>query len=699
MENITEFTPDKIAEIDLLGRENLVKTICRKITHYPYKDCLTIGICGSWGCGKSTMLDQIKKELEKEADSLRKPIIVKFNPWNYNNASQLIYMFFKELEISLFKEEIENKNEIKKLFNSLTLILAPMIVIAEKFAEKRVWIILAILQSIVAYYRTTAKEKSLHKIKTDLNEKISNMSRKIIVMIDDIDRLDSESIKIIFRLIRLNADFDNMIYIVAIDREAVEKALQEVQKIDGRKYLEKIIQVSFDIPVPELDQLYRILNERRNELFAQIGISEDKFDKKRFKQIEPIFNSHFQNIRDIIRYLNGVKITLPEIQKEVNLEDFLIIELIRTFYIDVYNLIQNESDYFLSHKTDLGDELYNWIKSLNESSLDSKRKEIKEALENILPKNNLGKNLLTEMLQFLFPKIDFAFSQKYKEWSKSEELENALRICSESKFYNYFLLRVPLTRVNSIELNKIIDNIEDNDFIQKKLNDLLMRNALTDYITSLSRSTKNVDANKIEAGFINLINNSDIILQEPKKHIFDCEYYYNTIISNLYQNLHQQTIKELLTNSELKPSRLYFLSYLIDHIESPKEGNDIFKEHKKIITDRINQGFEQDLFDSKIYYRRLLPFWNAWSKNKEAQEYIKKITSDDKGICNFLTHMRHEKPPSLNSTPVLDRELIKTFFDLDNLKKRVMLIKDQNPDWLNNEHLEVIKLLLTDRFN
>ena len=68
----------------------------------------------------------------------------------------------------------------------------------------------------------------------------------MIIFVDDIDRLDIDSMLSMFRLIRLNADFINTIYILSFDRQVAIELLESEQKKFGRKYLEKIIQVPFD---------------------------------------------------------------------------------------------------------------------------------------------------------------------------------------------------------------------------------------------------------------------------------------------------------------------------------------------------------------------------------------------------------------------------------------------------------------------
>ena len=75
-----------------------------------------------------------------------------------------------------------------------------------------------------------------------------DLTKPIVVVLDDIDRLSTSEIRDVFKLVRLTANFPNIIYIVAFDRNRVEEALAE-QGVPGRDYLEKILQVAIDLPV------------------------------------------------------------------------------------------------------------------------------------------------------------------------------------------------------------------------------------------------------------------------------------------------------------------------------------------------------------------------------------------------------------------------------------------------------------------
>ena len=85
-------------------------------------------------------------------------------------------------------------------------------------------------------------------------------------LIDDVDRLDQESMRYMFRLIRLNADFDSVTYVLAFDRDVVESVLTMEQGVSGHEYLEKIVQVGFDIPPAEPSKLKQIFLQRTKSL-------------------------------------------------------------------------------------------------------------------------------------------------------------------------------------------------------------------------------------------------------------------------------------------------------------------------------------------------------------------------------------------------------------------------------------------------
>lgn len=108
----------------------------------------------------------------------------------------------------------------------------------------------------------------IQAVKRKIISKLKKQKQKIIVVIDDIDRLNNSQIRAIFQLVNSLAGFPNMIYLLAFDREIVVRALQEEQKCDGEEYLEKIIQVPFDIPEADKTLVNAVFFERLTNIMS-----------------------------------------------------------------------------------------------------------------------------------------------------------------------------------------------------------------------------------------------------------------------------------------------------------------------------------------------------------------------------------------------------------------------------------------------
>lgn len=121
---------------------------------------------------------------------------------------------------------------------------------------------------------SNGNDNNLNKKKEEVTKALSHQSHKFIVIIDDIDRLNNNQIKLIFQLVNSLAGFPNLIYLLSFDREIVVRALSEEQKCNGEEYLEKIIQVPFNIPEAKGDLVQSVFFEKLNKLwFGEIPCS------------------------------------------------------------------------------------------------------------------------------------------------------------------------------------------------------------------------------------------------------------------------------------------------------------------------------------------------------------------------------------------------------------------------------------------
>jgi hypothetical protein len=111
----------------------------------------------------------------------------------------------------------------------------------------------------------------IRRQRDEVREALAEQPQRLVVVIDDIDRLTAPEIKELFSVIKSVADFPNTIYLLAFDKEVVAKALGAPDASDGMAYIEKIVQVPFELPVPESATLQGLLLEQLHAIVGEVG--------------------------------------------------------------------------------------------------------------------------------------------------------------------------------------------------------------------------------------------------------------------------------------------------------------------------------------------------------------------------------------------------------------------------------------------
>lgn len=297
-----EDTPIKKQEEDLLHRKNFAKRLGKSILDTQTKEGYCIGLYGPWGSGKSSVVNMILEEINSiTEESNDKPIIMYFNPWNFSSSEQLLQQYFLMLanEFSTRKDKGLNLigNEIKKYAGMFDLFgdIGKLIGTGGKIFGSY------INQNNINNDNDISRQKEL------IIKRMKEQCQKVIIVIDDIDRLSNDEIKLIFQLVNAVAKFPNTIYLLAFDKEIVARALTEVQQYDGEKYLEKIIQVPIEIPEVSNDYLWETLFVRLNEVLSNHKgiIYEQEYWGEIFSEC---VSKYIYNIRDIVRLINVLNV-------------------------------------------------------------------------------------------------------------------------------------------------------------------------------------------------------------------------------------------------------------------------------------------------------------------------------------------------------------------------------------------------------
>jgi len=162
--------------------------------------------------------------------------------------------------------------------------------------------------------------------RSQLREALARLDSPIVVIIDDIDRLQPQEILDILRLVRLTGNFPNLIYLLAFDRGRVELILNQ-QGFEGGPYLEKIVEYAYDVPAIPPARLQRLLLQGIDDRSAGFaGVSgADRWPDIFYRVVGPLFGS----LRDVKRYLAVLPTVLSTVGDEVAVVDVLALEAVR----------------------------------------------------------------------------------------------------------------------------------------------------------------------------------------------------------------------------------------------------------------------------------------------------------------------------------------------------------------------------------
>ena len=227
---ITRFDDDK------LDRQKFALQIRRIIKNYNQKDCLTLGIMGPWGSGKTSLINMVFDQNDENILTEKDYKVMRFNPWNFSKQQDLYYQFFEQLrEILISNENDEGKRKhAKNIINGYW----------EKIRYNGT---VSLSYSGISYSKPLG-EKTLEVHKKEINKTLRYLRYKLIIIIDDLDRLTDDEVQQIFILVKALADFPNIIYILPFDRNIILNSMGDMQKDYGEEFLDKIIQLHIDLP-------------------------------------------------------------------------------------------------------------------------------------------------------------------------------------------------------------------------------------------------------------------------------------------------------------------------------------------------------------------------------------------------------------------------------------------------------------------
>ncbi len=675
--------PIKTKKDDLLGRTKFSESLGKALLDWRSEDGIVIGLYGKWGSGKSSAInlavEYIKNDTKKKKYTKKdKPIIIRFNPWNFTEQNQLITIFFSELAkaINHYDKGADAKKVGQKLvtyskfFTAMSLIpgLDPYAKIVEKVFKQ---------------VGETTKDwgelqtKNLEQYKEELDKTIRTLGRKIIIIIDDIDRLNEKEIKQIFQLVKQNANFPNTIYLLSLDQK---KALEQIH--EKNEFLEKIIQVNFHIPSVEDIRLSKVLFDELDTILKPFP--DGLWDIERWGSFyRDGYKNLFFSLRHVKRYINSLQFNISINADEINPLDFFVVEAIRVFFPTFYEELSRSKELFVGR-----------FFLDNDRDRESRKKQFEKLFELVKEKD---RDILKALIFGLFPQVEAVYrnqtEREKNEWFKEK------RVCSEERFGNYFYLTLPEGEISQGEMNVLIEASVDTKVLSKKLEGLLKDGRIRRCLERLPEFIDGVPNENVENFVLTFYNISDKISRERKSD-FDSGVEMDLVRLgfNLLKKLppvqRYAVVESIFTKSLSVESPAHFISIEKSYHEKNKEDVLLTVEETDkliaVVVKKIKGYAENKKLDTSPGLGFLLYRWKNWGVETEAIAYATELIKKPKGMTAFLKAFSAHTLGSAKKKFRVGFKEIKDFLDLQVLKDTISTFTEKDKQPLSVDELAYI---------
>lgn len=573
------------------------KTLVKKLKNTDLsKESFAVGITGEWGSGKSTFLNTMKKEIGEDFAE-----IVEFNPWLCNSPEQVTQDFFATLI-----------NELSPKHSTLSRDLNKYAKLLNKIAKSSLSVFGIDLD-------LTPSDDSLNKLKENISDKLANLPKKVVILIDDTDRLEGNEVFEILRLIRNTADFKNVIYIATYDKEYVTDVLEKNKIKDPSAYLEKIFQVEVHLLKTESFELWDTLMEEIKKQ-DQTGVYYDKKLIEGYFYVEKKFILQIlTNYRKVKRFARQYTLFLyyakGEIKGLFSELDLFWLELLHIYDKNTYNILAKNPERLLyeeNKRFHLRDNIPSNITEYSKELLNKLfKEEDSEYKIRILHDNNREHTNRIRMID----NYDYYFTiNKPKMELTEEELDYHL---------NYSLNKniAMFTRIEHIEEIIQIWLYQDKknfDSIINQFDKVDITKTHLDYIRNYIYSLLTLGLNIVSAELVNDVKFSKILkLLKEERYNSTLKTTINDFVKE-YFNHKIEYVPSTEKNSKETENLLTNLSKLLNRVH-----------RKSILKEDSNIGNISIIIDGNLIENQLKDVISKYLKYKEPHIHPNNITSID----------------------------------------------------------------------
>lgn len=320
---------------DKLNRAPVAERLTDLITsnHSP-ESSIVYGLEGPWGCGKSSVIAMLTELLE-DRKGWR---VAFFTPWATAGTDGMISEFFASMLNAVPNSDTARREGFRKIFANCMMVARPVMPLIPKVGTA--------LNSAVKVIEDSL-EKSWKQCFDELSKELQKLGISILVVVDDIDRLQADELLDLLKVVRLLGRFPGVDYLLAYDEQSLIEILRSpdgsgLSQARARSFMEKIVQYPLSLPPLLTGQIIKILTTRLNELLSSGRLGAGLDDSRMGGIIGTTMPSQLRTPRAIERFLaqanEEIKLHDP---REIDCVDLLLAAFLRVQFPDVLSRLQD----------------------------------------------------------------------------------------------------------------------------------------------------------------------------------------------------------------------------------------------------------------------------------------------------------------------------------------------------------------------
>jgi len=703
--------------MDRLDRAQFAESLARSILSLDGDDSFVIGLCGPWGSGKTSVLNFVQSSLESQND--KKPIVLRFNPWWFSGRQQLLEAFLSQFTAVLqAPKRGEKAKQAGKLLSTLSAALRPVSMIpgigeAVKAGRDAID---AVAGAADAY--AEAVQRDVVGIRAQVDELLKEFPQRIVVVMDDIDRLAASEMAQLFQILKAVADFPKTVYLLAFDQKVVTQAIIDQLGVDGRTYLEKIIQLQIDVPPTARTAIHQMFLEQLNQVLAP-----DELAQNQVQYFWNVFHDGLKHFLDtpraVKKLINMLRFAYPPLRGEVNVVDILSIACLTTFVPQVIHTIAMNQNEFTGvsfgalwggrdDRKECEQFHRNWLAAIPDSD--------REPVEAIIRR--------------IFPAVNHALGGSGHSNEFARIWQRELRVCSDAHFEKYFRLTIPDGSISEAMWRSVVALFETPEALDQVICKFATirgphgyNSQASEFLDRALLFAKDAKAEASEVLFRSLIRVGDVLLTARDEKMaggmfpIDNDLRMIWVLHELLDRIPKDR-DQLVQDAMNGDSGLFVSTELVvslgyqhglfgakERDDTPRHPPLVSKKCVGKLSKMVRKALETSAFDESKspllahpdFVRVVFNWWRIGGK-KETKRFLGSVTTDDSVFISTLKQMVRKSRSHGSSdrvaaeTEVIDTGFMSNFLNLKDVRERCEKLLNVNPQGLDDPGMKVLRI-------